>query len=65
MPWLPAHRDTVPQVVRCCREEYGFQFDPDGEDKDTIEVSGTCSSTALGEVLGGQRERGGPSVHEN
>ena len=38
VPWLPAHRDTVPQVVRCCREEYGLQFDPDGEDKDTIEV---------------------------
>ena len=38
VPWLPAHRDAVAQVIRCCREEYGLQFKPDGEDKSTIEV---------------------------
>ncbi len=37
-PWSPAHRQSVADIVRACLEPYGLQFEPEGADKDAIEV---------------------------
>ncbi len=36
--WCPDDRQEVVEIVRECLEAYGLQFEPEGADKDAVEV---------------------------
>lgn len=36
--WRPADRASAAEVIKRCVEEYGFDFEPHGADKDALEV---------------------------
>lgn len=37
-PWCPRDRSAAAEIVRTCKEVYGFHFEPEGKDKDIVYV---------------------------